>query len=139
MVLQNESVDEEIEHFQDIVEETDNEPSVASWKKGNNDKTVNSINDANSDDESSEDEDDHPVTDSGEDVSDESGEFVITDHTKDIHKSETHSAPDTHQSCVSKKSSLPGGYDPRHREPSYWYFILYFLLSFYLFFSPLLR
>lgn len=138
-MLQNESVDEEIEHFQDIVEETDNEPSVASWKKDNNDKTVNSINDANSDDESSEDEDDHPVTDSGEDVSDESGEFVITDHTKDIHKSETHSAPDTHQSRSSKKSSLPGGYDPRHREPSYWYFILYFLLSFYLFFSPLLR
>ncbi|XP_031280380.1 CCAAT/enhancer-binding protein zeta isoform X2 [Pistacia vera] len=119
MVLQNESVDEEIEHFEDIVEETDNEPSAALRKEENNDKTVNGIHDANSDGESSEDEDDHPATDSEDDVSDESGEFLIRDNTKMVQKSETQFDRDTQQPRPSNKSSMPGGYDPRHREPSY--------------------
>ncbi|KAJ0006794.1 hypothetical protein Pint_29316 [Pistacia integerrima] len=119
MVLQNESVDEEIEHFEDIVEETDNEPSAALRKEENNDKTVNGIHDANSDGESSEDEDDHPATDSEDDVSDESGEFLIRDNTKMVQKSETQFDHDTRQPHPSNKSSMPGGYDPRHREPSY--------------------
>ncbi|KAJ0006992.1 hypothetical protein Pint_29299 [Pistacia integerrima] len=119
MVLQNESVDEEIEHFEDIVEETDNEPSAALTKEENNDKTVNGIHDANSDGESSGDEDDRPATDSEDDVSDESGEFLIRDNTKKVQKSETQFDRDTQQPRPSNKSSMPGGYDPRHREPSY--------------------
>ncbi|KAJ0075194.1 hypothetical protein Patl1_33792 [Pistacia atlantica] len=119
MVLQNESVDEEIEHFEDIVEETDNEPSAALTKEENNAKTVNGIHDANSDGESSEDEDDRPATDSEDDVSDESGEFLIRDNTKKVQKSETQFDRDTQQPRPSNKSSMPGGYDPRHREPSY--------------------
>ncbi|KAK1575937.1 hypothetical protein Q3G72_009611 [Acer saccharum] len=121
MVVQNESADDDdLEHFEDIVEETENEPSTAPKKEENNDvKTVNTIRDGNSDGDSSEDEDVTPPSDSEEDVSDESEELFIEDKSKDIKKFETLPDRNGHQAHVSSKPSLPGGYDPRHREPSY--------------------
>ncbi|KAI9160002.1 hypothetical protein LWI28_004150 [Acer negundo] len=121
MVVQNESADDDdLEHFEDIVEETENEPSTAPKKEENNDdKTVNTIKDGNSDGDSSEDEDVTPPSDSEEDVSDESEELFIEDKSKDIKKSETPPDRNGQQAHVSSKPSLPGGYDPRHREPSY--------------------
>ncbi|TXG68195.1 hypothetical protein EZV62_003130 [Acer yangbiense] len=121
MVVQNESADDDdLEHFEDIVEETENEPSTAPKKEENNDvKTVNTIRDGNSDGDSSEDEDVTPPSDSEEDVSDESAELFIEDKSKDIKKSETLPDRNGNQAHVSSKPSLPGGYDPRHREPSY--------------------
>ncbi|KAL5822285.1 hypothetical protein ACOSQ3_020193 [Xanthoceras sorbifolium] len=119
-VVQNESADEDLEHFEDIVEETDNEPSTAPKKEENDDvKSVNAIKDGNSDTDSSEDEDILPASDSEEDVSDESEELFIKDKSKDIKKSETRPDHNGCQAHVSPKPSLPGGYDPRHREPSY--------------------
>lgn len=124
MVVQNESADDDdLEHFEDIVEEAENEPSIAPKKEEKNDvKTVNTIKDGNSDGDSSEDEDVTPPSDSEEDVSDESEELFIEDKSKDIKKSETLPDRNGHQAHVSSKPSLPGGYDPRHREPSYWYY-----------------
>ncbi|KAK3220621.1 hypothetical protein Dsin_014591 [Dipteronia sinensis] len=121
MVVQNESADDDdLEHFEDIVEETENEPSTTTKKEENNDfKTVNTIKDGNSDGDSSEDEDVTPPSDSEEDVSDESEELFIEDKSKDIKKSETLPDHNGHQAHISSKPSLPGGYDPRHREPSY--------------------
>ncbi|KAK2653698.1 hypothetical protein Ddye_013554 [Dipteronia dyeriana] len=121
MVVQNESADDDdLEHFEDIVEEIKNEPSTAPKKEENYDvKTVNTIKDGNSDGDSSEDEDVTPPSDSEEDVSDESEELFIKDKSKDIKKSETLPDRNGHQAQVSSKPSLPGGYDPRHREPSY--------------------
>ncbi|KAH9665410.1 CBF domain-containing protein [Citrus sinensis] len=117
MVLQNESVDEDLEHFEDVVEETDNEPSDASKIEENDVKLVKRTDDAKSDSESSEDED-IPTSDSEEDVSDQPEELIIRDNPKDLQKSK---APSHHvpQPPTSSKSSLPGGYNPRHREPSY--------------------
>lgn len=123
MVLQNESVDEDLEHFEDVVEETDNEPSDASKTEENDVKLVKRTDDAKSDSESSEDED-IPTSDSEEDVSDQPEELIIRDNPKDLQKSK---APSHHvpQPPTSSKSSLPGGYNPRHREPSYWYFLFH--------------
>lgn len=117
MVLQNEFVDEDLEHFEDVVEETDNEPSDASKTEENDVKLVKRTDDAKSDSESSEDED-IPTSDSEEDVSDQPEELIIRDNPKDLQKSK---APSHHvpQPPTSSKSSLPGGYNPRHREPSY--------------------
>lgn len=121
MVLQNESVDEDLEHFEDAVEETDTEPSDASKKQENDVKLINGTADANPD-SSSDDEDDIPASDSEEDVSDEPEELIFRDNSKDLQKSDTpHHDGSPH--AQSSKSFLLGGYNPRHREPSYWYFL----------------
>lgn len=118
MVLRNEYVDEDLEHFEDVVEETDNRPSDTSTEQENDVKLVTGTDDAKSDSESSEDEEDIPASDSEEDVSDEPEELIIRDNSKDLQKSKTpsHHAP---QPPTASKSLLPGGYNPRHREPSY--------------------
>nr|KYP54387.1 CCAAT/enhancer-binding protein zeta [Cajanus cajan] len=96
VVLQNEAVDEELEHFEDVIE-TDNAPSTVSNKQNNDVEVVHNGEDANANTSSSESEDDLPASSEDDDDSD-----------------------DGHQSQLSaKKSTLPGGYDPRLREPSY--------------------
>lgn len=120
-MLQNESVDEDLEHFEDAVEETDTEPSDASKKQENDVKLVDGTDDAKPDSQSSDDEDDIPASDSEEDVSDESQELIFKGNSEDLQKSETLHR-DGPQHPQSSKSLLLGGYNPRHREPSYWYF-----------------
>ncbi|CAM8901251.1 unnamed protein product [Rhodiola kirilowii] len=81
MILQTESVDEELEHFEDIVEE-DNEMQT---RKGE------PQNDGESDDEKDA-------------------------HSQDLDK-KTHVSTD--EKTQSTDALLPGGYNPRHREPSF--------------------
>ncbi|KAF5466318.1 hypothetical protein F2P56_016257 [Juglans regia] len=120
MVLQNESIDEELEHFEDVVEETAKEPSTAAKEEENDGGLVHSTDATNSDGESSEDEDESPAFNSEDDVSDEAEEFLMRNDSKDIEESKTVSPLNAQRPQVSsKKSLLPGGYDPRHREPSY--------------------
>ncbi|KAB1218311.1 CCAAT/enhancer-binding protein zeta [Morella rubra] len=120
MVLQNESVDEELEHFEDIVEETDQEPTTASKKEESDSGVVNISDAANSDSESSEHEDESPASNSEDDVSDEAEDLLMRNDSKDLGESKIVSGHNELQPQVpSKKSLLPGGYDPRHREPSY--------------------
>ncbi|KAG6669017.1 hypothetical protein CIPAW_01G213900 [Carya illinoinensis] len=120
MVLQNESIDEELEHFEDVVEETAEEPSTTAKEEENDGGLVHSTDAINSDGESSEDEDESPAFNSEDDVSDEAEEFLMRNDSKDIEESKTVSPLNVQQTQVSsKKSLLPGGYDPRHREPSY--------------------
>lgn len=123
--MQNESVDEELEHFEDVIE-TENEPSTVSNENDDIGVVQNGVN-ANADTSSSESEDDLPASseddDSDNDASDDAGFLLAkneTDHRKS-NKSKSVSDNTGHQSELSsQKSSLPGGYDPRHREPSYW-------------------
>ncbi|KAF5470970.1 hypothetical protein F2P56_011451 [Juglans regia] len=122
MVHQNESIDEELEHFEDFVEETAEEPSTAAKEEENDGGLVHSTDATNSDGESSEDEDEDecPAFNSEDDVSDEAEEFLMRNDSKDIEESKTVSPLNAQRPQVSsKKSLLPGGYDPRHREPSY--------------------
>ncbi|KAL0009726.1 hypothetical protein SO802_004834 [Lithocarpus litseifolius] len=118
MVLQNEAIDEELEHFEDVVEETDDEPNTTSKKEEHVVGLVHGSDAAKSDSASSEDEDDTPASDS-EDVSD-GEELLVRNDSKDLEESKTISEHNGQQRQVSSKSSLlPGGYNLRHREPSY--------------------
>ncbi|KAL6335343.1 hypothetical protein AAG906_029586 [Vitis piasezkii] len=129
-VLQNESVDDELEHFEDIVEETENEPSTVkeTEDKGNTvlekrestRELINFSENMKSDGDSSEDEDDSPASDLESDVSDEGEDLLIENDLENLQESKTFSDHNGNQSQVSvTKPRLPGGYDPRHREPSY--------------------
>ncbi|GMY34838.1 protein SLOW WALKER 2 [Fagus crenata] len=139
LVLQNESIDDEFEHFEDVVEETDDEPNAtskkeeqqnaaskkeeepnATSKKEHDVGLVHSSDAADSDSASSEDEDDSPASDSEDDVSDEGDELLLRNDLKDIEESKILSGHNDQQPQVSSKASLlPGGYNLRHREPSY--------------------
>lgn len=123
MVLQNESVDEELEHFEDVIEETDNEPGTVSNKQVDDTKPVQNGEDACPDTNSSESEDDLPAASSEDDDSDDASEdagFLLAKTEVNHKKSKSVSDNEGQQSAKPKKSFLPGGYDPRHREPSFW-------------------
>ncbi|KAB2060951.1 hypothetical protein ES319_A10G055300v1 [Gossypium barbadense] len=121
MMLQNESVDEDLEHFEDIVEETASEPSLASKKEENN-HDICGGEAANSDSYSSEDEGVLPSSYSDDDISEDEKELFIRETPKDQHHQEP-KIISNQNALTSPKSTakpfFPGGYDPRHREPSY--------------------
>ncbi|KAK9282464.1 hypothetical protein L1049_005382 [Liquidambar formosana] len=120
MVLQNESVDEDIEHFEDVVEETDNEPSTASKEPESDGGFVHSSDNVDSDSDSLQNEDDSPALYSEDDDLDEAENFLLGDGLEDLQESKTVSGIGGHQPQVSTtRSLLPGGYNPRHREPSF--------------------
>lgn len=120
MVLQNESVDEDLEHFEDIVEETDTQPSRA-LKKEENDADIHGSEGANSNGDSSEDEDVLSSSYSDDDAaSDDADELFIRKSQNALQKPKIISDQNALKPQVSSSQSfLPGGYDPRHREPSY--------------------
>ncbi|WCJ35778.1 CCAAT-binding factor [Euphorbia peplus] len=113
MVMQNELVDEDLEHFEDIVEESDVKPHMAAKVelilnlfKVMIRLVMNTIPQDDSPAPNSEDkksEDDHS--------DDSETEFLIENSIERIHASQPQ--------VSSAGSFLPGGYDPRHREPSY--------------------
>ncbi|KAL6137378.1 hypothetical protein ACLB2K_062670 [Fragaria x ananassa] len=120
MVLQNESVDDDLEHFEDVIEETDKEPSPVSEKQDvklvhNSDETNDT---ADSDHDSSEDDIESPASYSEDEASDEGDEFHFKNDSKHS-KTVPNSSVQQPQVVSSEKTTLPGGYDPRHREPSY--------------------
>ncbi|XP_057981919.1 protein SLOW WALKER 2 [Malania oleifera] len=120
MVLQNESVDEDLEHFEDIVEDADDEPTAASKKPENAVEIFHSNDSVKSDGDSSQDVDDSPASSSEDDVSDEGEELLVGNGLNDRQEPKTVSNHERHQSPGSvMRSFLPGGYNPRHREPSY--------------------
>ncbi|KAJ4837547.1 hypothetical protein Tsubulata_028098, partial [Turnera subulata] len=133
MMLQNESVDEDLEHFEDIVEEIDNGPPSASMKEdnvnalakvgGKSDPETESLyekEDASASDESSDDEVEASYSSSEDDVSMEEDELYIQDGSIELQETSRQSDHDTHPSQTSSAGpSLPGGYNPQHREPSF--------------------
>ncbi|GAV61402.1 CBF domain-containing protein [Cephalotus follicularis] len=120
MMLQNESVDEDLERFEDIMEDTDDGPDIASQKEENDVKMDHGDDGAISDSNFSEDEVGSLDSYSEADASDEAEEFLLRDHAKDLQKPKIVSDDKVHQpQASSTRSFLPGGYNPRHREPSY--------------------
>lgn len=124
-MLQNESADEELEHFEDIVEEPEAVPEIEAPKQPENtDKIIpNGNNDLKSDSGTSSDsevKDDSVSSDS--DVSDGGDDFLRKESVSDDSEFKTATNGDKDKPSLSNVwSSLPGNYDPRHREPSYWY------------------
>lgn len=132
MFLQNESIDSDLEHFEDIedIEHTDNELLTPSKKEETKDAVVlaDQQNRANSNSASLEDEDDSPegmddslASYSQDDDSDEAEGLLLKGDSKEL--LEFRRSPHGLEFQVpATRSTLPGGYNPRHREPSYWYF-----------------
>ncbi|KAM1010922.1 hypothetical protein ACFX13_047074 [Malus domestica] len=117
MVLQNESLDDELEHFEDVREETDDNPTPVPEKQELDVELVHSNDAANSDHDSSEDDNESTASYSEGEGSDEAEEFFVT---KDRNDSKSIPASNVQPpQASSEKPRLPGGYDPRRREPSY--------------------
>lgn len=102
MVLQNELADEELEHFEDIVEDSDIQANKAADRPG-------------SSDDSSEDEAGSPAPSSDDESSDKGDDDLLG-------FGGLSNLQEFQQRVQNANSTLPGGYDPRHREPTYWYF-----------------
>ncbi|KAI7736052.1 hypothetical protein M8C21_030397, partial [Ambrosia artemisiifolia] len=115
MVLQNEMADEEIEHFKDIVEEPD--------KAGSSGEAVhhNDGVDDKEDDVPLEDDGGSPAPSSDDEFSDkEDDDLLGLGGLPNLQESQLKSGQTANlPRGRDAKSSLPGGYDPRHREPIY--------------------
>ena len=124
--LQNESIDDEFEHFEDVMEETDKKPVTVSKKPSDDIVPVQNADTANSDADSSENEDDQLASSEDDDDDDlddalEDGSFSLEKSKMKHKKSKSESDDEDEKTQESaKKPVFPGDYDPRHREPSYW-------------------
>ncbi|KAJ9181067.1 hypothetical protein P3X46_009238 [Hevea brasiliensis] len=102
VVMQNESVNEDLENFEDIVEEADNESHMAA-------KAENELEFVHSEVS--------PAPSSDNDDSDEVEELLAEEGSKEFEESQPLSNCNGNQSQVfSTCSSLPGGCNPQHRD-----------------------
>lgn len=117
MVLQNEAADadEDLEHFEDITEENDDqaipapnsdEGRVAETSKGSDDDSDSSLDESASATSSSEED----TLSGADDLLGEGG----------FNKLEEFKSTSDHEAQNLQCQALPGGYNPRHREPAYW-------------------
>lgn len=129
MILQNESADDDNEHFEDVLDDAENDVEAIP-DKPNVCEVASSRNacETNDSSNSSSDERDCLTFGSENEVSDEGDDIFAAGVLNDPGEPKVgfeHTGP---QSLVlnenKSKASLPGGYDPRHREPSYWYHYL---------------
>ncbi|GAB2268951.1 hypothetical protein Dimus_003889 [Dionaea muscipula] len=130
VVLQSELVDEELEHFEDAPDETVTQP-MADAKQGHGevvDARINSqvgaeIDSLQDEDDDDEDEEVSPESSSEEDVSDDAEELIMSKPSEALKESESNRELFDHDKNQEPesigKASLPGGYDPQHREPSF--------------------
>ncbi|KAL9228490.1 hypothetical protein vseg_004067 [Gypsophila vaccaria] len=125
MAIQNEANDEDIEHFEDAPDDTEDElgdstkiPEITSVKADGGSGS-GSVSELNFDGDHSED-DEAPSASSEEDISDEDGDFVMKGFEKPQDSSSTELVIQKGNKVESSKTHLlPGDYDPRHREPSF--------------------
>lgn len=118
-MLQNEAVDadEDIEHFEDIKENDDNQiiPTLDSTEnKGHIADTKNGPEDES---DSSLDEPGSAASDSEEDILNESDDLLGGGRLSKLEESKSTPDIELHN---GQHQMLPGGYNPRHREPTYW-------------------
>lgn len=128
-MLQMESIDEEFEHFEDIIEDSVVPNSTISKPDNLVSRIDNVENYVEMDSgsiasESARSNEQKPRFEEGKNS--EGDDFIKGDvalvNSNTVNDNEV-GKPQTHQSDLS----LPGGYNPRHREPSYWY-LPHFLL-----------
>lgn len=127
-MVQRESVEEEedVEHFEDVKEEDEIDANIEAEKEGNDveadhdgEKITSKDGDSSSDDEEAlavneSDEEDDYASDDGDELFIKETPNKLKEVVEVSNDSEKRSQPPLKSSC------LPGGYDPRHREPSYW-------------------
>ncbi|XP_063937574.1 protein SLOW WALKER 2 [Daucus carota subsp. sativus] len=124
MILQNESADDDNEHFEDVLDDAENDVEAIP-DKPNVCEVASSRNacETNDSSNSSSDERDCLTFGSENEVSDEGDDIFAAGVLNDPGEPKVGSEHTGPQSLVLNenklKASLPGGYDPRHREPSY--------------------
>lgn len=127
-MLQMESIDEEFEHFEDIVEDSVVPNSTISKPENlvriDNVENYVEMDSGSIASESAMSNEQKSRFEEGKNSEDD--DFIKGDvalvNSKTVYDNEV-GQPQTRQSDLS----LPGGYNPRHREPSYWY-LPHFLL-----------
>lgn len=118
-MLQSESVDEDLEHFEDVKEDDENQASPATTKTVNVEGVTHS-NDELNNESSSLDEGGNLSSDSEEDV--QLDDLLVENGSDEPKKSTPNSNSNRLEPQISSGSlSMPGGYNLRHREPSFWY------------------
>ncbi|KAF2594047.1 hypothetical protein F2Q70_00045325 [Brassica cretica] len=123
MVVQRESVveEEDVEHFEDAKDEDDIDPIKEAEKEKNDVEEDKITSKDDDDDDSSDGEEALAVRQSDEeeddDASDDGEELFIKETPKETIEVSNDSGKKIQ--APLKSSFLPGGYDPRHREPSY--------------------
>nr|GMC71042.1 CCAAT/enhancer-binding protein zeta [Ipomoea batatas] len=116
MMLQSESVDEDLEHFEDVKEDDENQASPATTKTVNVEGVTHS-NDELNNESSSLDEGGNLSSDS-EDV--QLDDLLVENGSDEPKKSTPNSNSNKLEPQISSGSlSMPGGYNLRHREPSF--------------------
>nr|GMC75947.1 CCAAT/enhancer-binding protein zeta [Ipomoea batatas] len=117
MMLQSESVDEDLEHFEDVKEDDENQASPATTKTVNVEGVTHS-NDELNNESSSLDEGGNLSSDSEEDV--QLDDLLVENGSDEPKKSTPNSNSNRLEPQISSGSlSMPGGYNLRHREPSF--------------------
>ncbi|XP_038898077.1 CCAAT/enhancer-binding protein zeta [Benincasa hispida] len=121
MVLQNESVDDELEHFEDVVEEENINKTITELRVHKDDVQCDSDAASSEDDDSPDEDDESPVSHSEDESLDLDGELLMRYDSKDADEPAVKKPGENGQQSLTpcKGLSLPGGYNPRHREPSY--------------------
>lgn len=111
-MLQNEAADanEDLEHFEDIPDNDDNQAGNDSNKDPANDTSSESGNDT--------DKSNSMSSDSEEEHFRASDDLFGTDGLDKLEESKPTSGQEMHN---VQGRTRPGGYDPRYREPRYWY------------------
>lgn len=100
MLLQNESVDDDLEHFEDIIESPEDLAVAPSGNSINSDELPTSLGGKKLAD-LVHDEEDHDLE-----------VEVGCENVSEGNREENHT--------TNEGSTLPVGYNPRHREPSFW-------------------
>lgn len=118
-MLQNETMDEDLEHFKDVAED-DGNPANTIENEAGQVANIDNIEDVGADSDSSLSEDVPAPSGSESDASDEN--LLVGSSLDNFEKSKPATSHSEPQSEVSdSRPLLPGGYNPQHREPLYWY------------------
>lgn len=125
-MLQNEAGDanEDLEHFEDIPDNDDNPAGNDFNKDQATDTSCESDNDA----DNSFNRSNFPNSDSEENGFSESDDLFGEDGLDKLEESKPTSDQEKHN-IQDRTRTRPGGYDPRHREPRYWYKLWFYIFK----------
>lgn len=111
-MLQNELIDDDLEHFEDVADDDAYESADAK-------RNASSLED----NDSVPREDGSASSDSEGNASDEANDFFLKNGQDNLEVSQTtRDGKERASEVTNVGSTLPGGYDLKKREPLYWYF-----------------
>ncbi|XP_010261717.1 PREDICTED: CCAAT/enhancer-binding protein zeta isoform X2 [Nelumbo nucifera] len=130
VVLQNESIDEDLEHFEDIIEEPEHKqglgPNMQQEKAVDDVMNSRDVGKSGSNSSSDSEDEDTPASYSEEDGGSDGGEDLlmgegmnVVENFKTVSNCDRGHPQNPSTGEDSRASSLPGGYNPLYREPSY--------------------